>query len=144
VEPDEVNDYLISVETPEISQKAKIGNVLLRPQVNIEGMISCSDKLNNFILSLALQGAKDEVLEAAEVVFKYEGYIEKEREIAEKISRLEEIELHEDFDYRKLQSLSSEAREKLMKIKPRTLGQASRISGVSPSDISVLMVFLGR
>jgi tRNA uridine 5-carboxymethylaminomethyl modification enzyme len=144
VEPDEVNEYLISAETPEITQKAKIGNILLRPQVNMEGLISCSGKLNSFISSLNFQSSQVEVLEAAEVVFKYEGYIEKEKEIAEKIGRLEDIELHEDFDYGKLKSLSSEAREKLTKIKPSTLGQASRISGVSPSDISVLMVFLGR
>ena len=83
-------------------------------------------------------------MEEAEILIKYEGYVEKEREIAERINKLEEIILYEDFDYHKIKSLSSEAREKLTKIKPRTLGQASRISGVSPSDISVLMVYLGR
>jgi tRNA uridine 5-carboxymethylaminomethyl modification enzyme len=75
-------------------------------------------------------------------LIKYEGYISKEQESAQKLLKLENIELHEDFDYKKITSLSSEAREKLSKIKPRTIGQASRISGVSPSDVSVLIVFL--
>ena len=75
---------------------------------------------------------------------KYDGYINKEQEVANKLSRLEHIELHSNFDYKSLKSLSSEAREKLSKIKPSSIGQASRISGISPSDISVLMVFLGR
>ena len=75
---------------------------------------------------------------------KYEGYIHKEHEMAEKLSRLEDLKLHEDFDYKLLSSLSAEAREKLHQIKPRTIGQASRISGITPSDISILMVYLGR
>ncbi len=75
---------------------------------------------------------------------KYAGYIHKEKEMAEKLTRLEDITLHDDFDYRQLKSLSVEAREKLSKIRPKTIGQASRISGVSPSDVSVLMVYLGR
>ena len=85
----------------------------------------------------------DEILEEVEISFKYENYIEKEKEIADKMNGLENIRISEDFDFNKLISLSSEAREKLSKIRPRTLGQASRISGVSPSDISVLMVYLG-
>jgi tRNA uridine 5-carboxymethylaminomethyl modification enzyme len=83
-------------------------------------------------------------LEEVEISIKYERYIEKEKEIADKLKKYEDIELHEDFDYAHLKSLSYEAREKLLKIKPRSIGQASRISGVSPSDISVLLVYLGR
>jgi len=85
-----------------------------------------------------------EVVESAEILIKYDNYIQKEQEIAAKISRLEDIRLHDDFDYHKLKSLSWEAREKLSKIRPGTIGQASRISGVNPSDISVLIVYLGR
>ena len=80
----------------------------------------------------------------AEIQLKYAGYIKKEEELVEKLGRLEDVHLHEDFNYGSISSLSSEAREKLNRIKPRTLGQASRISGVSPSDVSVLMVHLGR
>jgi tRNA uridine 5-carboxymethylaminomethyl modification enzyme len=86
----------------------------------------------------------EEIIESAEILLKYDGYISKEQEVANKLLRLEHIELHANFDYRSLKSLSSEAREKLSRIKPSSIGQASRISGISPSDISVLMVFLGR
>ena len=144
IEPGEVNNYLVSIDTPEILQKIKIGNLLLRPQVDLMSLLKFTEKFNDFISSIDLENLLYEVLEEVEITIKYQGYIEKEKEIAEKISRLEDIELHESFDYKKLKSLSSEAREKLSRIKPRTLGQASRISGVSPSDISVLMVFLGR
>ncbi|HET8964441.1 MAG TPA: tRNA uridine-5-carboxymethylaminomethyl(34) synthesis enzyme MnmG, partial [Chitinophagales bacterium] len=85
-----------------------------------------------------------ETLEEAEILMKYEGYILKEHELVDKQIRLEDLILHDDFDYKRLTSLSAEAREKLTKIKPRTLGQASRISGITPSDISILMVYLGR
>ncbi|MEM1259858.1 MAG: tRNA uridine-5-carboxymethylaminomethyl(34) synthesis enzyme MnmG, partial [Bacteroidota bacterium] len=85
-----------------------------------------------------------EVLEQAEVQVKYSGYIEKEKNNADKLQRLENIKIPEDFDYSKLKSLSSEAREKLQEIRPVTISQASRISGVSPSDVSVLLVFMGR
>ena len=83
-------------------------------------------------------------IEYSEISIKYEGYIKKERDMAGKMNRLEEIKIHPDFDYNKLQSLSYEGREKLIKIKPGTIGQASRISGVSPSDISVLLIYMGR
>ena len=85
-----------------------------------------------------------EAVEQAEIMMKYEGYISKEQEMVEKLSRLEHIQLQDSFDYLSVRSLSSEARQKLSDIRPRTLGQASRISGVSPADISVLMVYLGR
>jgi tRNA uridine 5-carboxymethylaminomethyl modification enzyme len=99
-------------------------------------------ELDHFLISL--NGKDPEELEEAEIQIKYESYIQKEQEIVEKLSKYEHITLQPDFDYYSLKSLSSEAREKLSKIMPRTLGQASRISGVSPSDISVLIVYLGH
>jgi tRNA uridine 5-carboxymethylaminomethyl modification enzyme len=144
VNSDEVNDLLISADTPVLIQKTKIGNLLLRPQIFISELVKHLPAFDNFIKSLNLGTKYDEILEEAEISFKYENYIEKEKEIADKQNRLENINISEDFDFMKLQSLSSEAREKLTRIRPRTLGQASRISGVSPSDISVLMVYLGR
>lgn len=144
VTADEINDLLISVGTPVLIQKTKIGNLLLRPQVFISELVKHLPVFENFINSLNLGTKYDEILEEAEISFKYENYIEKEKEIADKQNRLENINISEDFDFMKLLSLSSEAREKLSRIRPRTLGQASRISGVSPSDISVLMVYLGR
>ena len=144
IEPNEINELLKELDTPIILQKAKLGNLLLRPQVSISDLSKKSNKLKEFISDLELNNFSDEVLEESEILFKYECYIEKEKEIADKINRLEDIEIHCDFNYHKLKSLSSEAREKLSKIKPGTLGQASRISGVSPSDISVLLVYLGR
>ena len=86
----------------------------------------------------------EEIVETAEIAIKYEGYIVRERQMADKIKRLEKIKLLPDFDYEKLKSLSTEARQKLKKLKPGTIGQASRISGVSPSDISVLLIYMGR
>jgi len=144
INPEEVNNLLTEAETPVISQKTKISNLLLRPQIFIQDLVKNSIKLKDYLSGLDLSNFGDEIIEEVEILIKYEGYVEKEKELAEKMNRLEDIELHEDFDFNKLQSLSSEAREKLTKIKPRTLGQASRISGVSPSDISVLMVYLGR
>ena len=91
-----------------------------------------------------LSGFGNEVLELSEILMKYEGYIEKESNEANKIMRLEHIAIHNDFDYSRLASLSAEAREKMERVRPKTIGQASRISGVSPSDISILMVYLGR
>jgi tRNA uridine 5-carboxymethylaminomethyl modification enzyme len=144
IRPEEVNEMLIHSETSAISRKSKIGNLLLRPQVMIMDLKKHSAAFERFISELDMGDLAEEVLEQTEIQFKYEGYIEKERELADKINRLEDIELSDDLDYHKLKSLSSEAREKLARIKPGTLGQASRISGVSPSDISVLMVYLGR
>ena len=142
--PDEINTLLKEKETNNISHKTKIGNILLRPQININEIEKHVFSFRIFVEDLDLGKEKNEILEEAEILIKYEGYIEKEKDIAEKITRLENIELPKDFDYHKLKSLSSEAREKLSKIKPSTIGQASRISGVSPSDISVLLVHFKR
>ena len=100
--------------------------------------------MQNYLVTCRLGDYYSEIVEEVEILIKYESYIEKEKEIADKMNRLEDITLPSNFDFNKLSSLSSEAREKLSKIRPETLGQASRISGVSPSDISVLLVYLGR
>ena len=140
--PDEVKEYLVESGTQPIAQKTRIEQLLLRPQVYLSGLIENIKTLKDFV---ELHSEFDtEILEEAEIQIKYSGYIKKEKEIAAKLQKYEEIELHADFDYQKLQSISFEAREKLSALKPRTIGQASRISGVSPSDISVLLVYLGR
>ncbi len=143
VSPDEINDYVVSVGSKPLPQKIKMENLLLRPEITFDGMIKNITTLSNFIDSLE-KNHKDEILEETEILVKYDNYIRKEQEIANKISKLENIKLHDNFDYQNLKSLSYEAREKLSKIRPKTIGQASRISGVSPSDISVLVVYLGR
>jgi tRNA uridine 5-carboxymethylaminomethyl modification enzyme len=139
--PDEVNELLVSRETDTIRQKTKLFNLISRPQVEFNSLRSTFIPLNDFINDHQIN---DETLEQAAIMMKYEGYIEKEEEFVKKMNRFENIVLHSDFDYLKINSLSNEARQKLSNIKPRTLGQASRISGVSPSDISVLMVYLGK
>ena len=141
VEPDILNAYLTTTGSPEVTQKLKVGTLVSRPQVTLSDMIHAIPELNLFVTE---QNFDSEIIEEAEILLKYEGYIQKEQEVANKLTRLEYIELHEQFNYTALKSLSSEAREKLTRIKPRSIGQASRISGISPSDISVLMVFLGR
>jgi tRNA uridine 5-carboxymethylaminomethyl modification enzyme len=142
--PTEINEYLAEKETNEIKQPTKIYNVLLRPQVALNDIISLNENLSNFCNSIKDKSFYSEVLECVEIKVKYQGYVDKEKENALKISKFEQIELKSDFDYSKLQAISYEGREKLSAIKPRTIGQASRISGVSPSDISVLLVYLGR
>jgi tRNA uridine 5-carboxymethylaminomethyl modification enzyme len=142
VSPDLVNGVLEQLDTAPIRQKSKLGALLLRPQVSMTHLIKSVDFLRGFIEREINNDV--EVVEEAEVLVKYEGYISKEQEIAEKLARFEDIQLHLDFDYHGLSSLSYEAREKLSRQKPATIGQASRISGVSPSDIAVLLVYLGR
>jgi len=142
IEPGSVNQMLEENGTPGINQKSKIINLLLRPQISLHQLINTIGSLREFVKTLG--DNLEEEIEETEILLKYEGYISKENDIAKKLTRLENVELKEDFNYHNLQSLSFEAREKLSKIKPRTLGQASRISGVSPADISVLIVYLGR
>jgi tRNA uridine 5-carboxymethylaminomethyl modification enzyme len=141
VSPEEINAFLESRESEPLKQKVKLSSVLLRPQVYLKEIIEHLLELKAFFESL---GDVNASLEQAEILLKYEGYLQKEQDVVEKMSRLEEINLHDNFNYSVLESLSTEARQKLTKIRPSTLGQASRISGVSPSDISVLMVHLGR
>ena len=143
VAPDDVKVLLQDKNTSPLSQKGKLANILLRPQIQISDLFEGEPEFRKFVTSVDPE-IRDEVLQEVEIQVKYGGYIEKESDIASKLSRLEDLKLDHDFDYFKLSSLSYEAREKLSKLKPRTLGQASRISGVSPADISVLTVFLGR
>ncbi len=139
ITPEKVNDLLETLGTPGITQAVKMFQLITRPQIGFSDLRK-SDKsfdqmLNNY---------DKETVEQAEIKVKYESYFEKELEIVDKMKRMEDHTINAEFNYLNLVSLSKEAREKLMKIKPRTLGQASRISGVSPSDISVLMVHMGR
>ena len=139
VEPNAVNNMLEEAGTAPIKQKLKLINLLLRPQVDIIGLRNNVEELNSFLMDY-----DEEMVTSATIALKYDGYIEKEKEMAEKMNRLEAVKLNTKMDYSQIQSLSSEAVEKLGSIKPRTIGQASRISGVSPSDISVLLVHVGR
>ncbi|NNE54729.1 MAG: tRNA uridine-5-carboxymethylaminomethyl(34) synthesis enzyme MnmG, partial [Flavobacteriales bacterium] len=142
VSPNEINDYLESLGSAPIKQKVKLDSVITRPHVTIGGLRTQVAPLEEMANNLGER--EKEILENLEIQMKYEGYISKEQEMAEKMSRLEEVKLPSDLPYARLTSLSAEAREKLEEIQPATLGHASRISGVSPSDISVLMIYLGR
>lgn len=139
VSPEEVNGALAEIGSAEMKQKMKLDKVLARPHVGLLMLAQAIPALRDL-----LSGYTKETIESAEIELKYEGYIEKEMEIADRMSRLEDIKLETNFDYNQLKSLSIEARQKLAKIKPTSLGQAQRISGVSPSDIAVLMVHMGR
>jgi tRNA uridine 5-carboxymethylaminomethyl modification enzyme len=140
-DPNELNPYLEAQQSPGVTQKVKYSGIVARPQVSLIDMKNALPTLKEHFEG---RNIDDNDLTLAEIQMKYEGYIKKEQEVADKLSRLEHIELHANFDYSALKSLSTEARQKLSAIKPRNIGQASRISGVSPSDISVLMVYLGR
>jgi len=142
IKPDLINNALESIGTTPLSQGCKLIELLNRPQVTIENIAPHIDSFKNIIGSIDQK--RDEIIEAAEVLMKYKGYIEREKIIADKIQRLESIKIKGRFDYELLQSLSTEARQKLKKIDPETLAQASRIPGISPSDINVLLVLLGR
>ncbi|MFO8023412.1 MAG: FAD-dependent oxidoreductase, partial [Perlabentimonas sp.] len=138
----EINPYLSSINSKPIKQKRKLIDIALRPEVSLKMCMQTSKILTDNHPSLL--ATENEILEAAEIRIKYGGYIERERQVAEKIRRLDYVHIHNDFDYSTLKSLSTEARQKLQKHKPKTIGQASRIPGVSPSDINVLLVYLGR
>ncbi len=142
VKPEYINEYLLLKETTELKQAVKLKTILLRTQVSFYELLDIITPLLKLKENLELQ--TKEVFDAAEILIKYESYIERERLVADKIKRLEHVFIREDFDYSKLGSLSTEATQKLTRIKPKTIGQASRISGVSPSDINVLLVYLGR
>ncbi len=139
IDMNSANDLLTSLGTATLNQNVKLFNVLSRPQVGIEDIRKVSPAFNELLNTF-----DKETVEQAEIKIKYESYFEKENEIVNKMQKMEDKSINPDFDYTKLLSLSKEAREKLLKIKPRTLGQASRISGVSPSDISVLMVHITK
>ena len=139
LEPEQINDYLIGVYSSPLSLKQKVAQILLRPGVSLKPMMKSCDFLQKL-----LENFDEQALEQAEIQLKYATYIEKEKELVEKMSQLENLIIPDNFNYTKLVSLSNEARQKFEKIKPKTLGQASRISGVNPSDIQILMLFMGR
>ena len=139
--PEEINKTLKSKNSTEIKQKMKIDKVLSRPKITISDFTSTNKALNKYV---AEEKMEKSVLEQAEIEIKYTGYISREKDVADKIKRLESVKIPKDIDFTKFSSLSNESKEKLTKIKPTSLGQASRISGIKPSDISVLMVYLGR
>lgn len=139
VGPEELNGYLQAVDSAPIIQKMKLHNILLRPQADIPGMAAVLPELARFLAPY-----EQEFTELAEINIKYDGYIKKEEEMVQKMTRLEDLHLNPDFDYAGINGLSIEARQKLARMKPRTIGQASRISGVNPADVSVLLVHLGR
>ena len=139
----DINDYLIQNEISPLKHSTKLFDLILRPQLNIAILENILPELREKIFQID-QLRRDEILESAEIQIKYSGYIDRERAIADKLHRLEDIQIENRFDYENILSLSTEARQKLTKINPKTIGQASRITGVSPNDVSVLLVLLGR
>jgi tRNA uridine 5-carboxymethylaminomethyl modification enzyme len=142
VEPERINPILEQKKTSPIRQKVKMDGVLARPFMTIHDLQIASDPLSEFIENIGNESR--DVLEQAEIMIKYKGYLDREQEVADKLSRLEYVKIPNDINYHKFSSLSNEAKEKLTEICPDTLGQAGRISGIKPSDISVLMIYLGR
>lgn len=142
VDPTDANDVIVPRGTEPIKQKVKLLSLLLRPQLSLSDITNLSGSIST--LAQSFNELRNEVEELTEIKLKYEGYIEKERSLASRFSHLEDVPLPPDLPFSKLSSLSMEARQKLESVRPSTLGQASRISGISPADISVLMVYLGR
>ena len=140
VKPEEINPILEANNSSVMKQSDKMFKIFARPNITIDDMRKVT-AVNDYVVDHNLD---DEVIEQTEIQVKYSGYIEKEKNNADKLSRLENIKIPKNFDYSKLKSMSLEAREKLNKIRPVTISQASRISGVSPSDVSVLLVYMGR
>lgn len=139
LEPNEINEFLETVHSSPLLNKQKVLQLLLRPNIGLGAMMATVPNLKR-----VLQEFDEETLEQVEIQTKYDTYIEKEKELVAKMSQLEELLIPANFNYNKLFSLSNEARQKFIKIRPQTLGQASRISGVNPSDVQILMVFMGR
>ena len=148
VDPGSINEFLDSVETNRIGQRVKAITIASRPQVVLKDFLGQLRKMSERDLLINCkepgQIKPDEVIESAEIRIKYEGYIQREKIIAEKIKRLEKVKIPDDIDYSELLSISTEGRQKLSRIKPGSIGQAGRISGVSPSDINILLMYLGR
>ncbi|MCF8361839.1 MAG: tRNA uridine-5-carboxymethylaminomethyl(34) synthesis enzyme MnmG [Prolixibacteraceae bacterium] len=142
IKPETINDYLISVKSSPLKQSVKLIDVVSRPQVNLKDIIENVSELKQKVLSI--NDRVDEIIESVEIKIKYSGYIDRERLMADKFKRLNDIVIENKFDYQSLHTISTEGRQKLAKINPKTIGQASRIPGVSPSDINVLLVLMGR
>ena len=138
VSPNDINPILDSVNSSTISQKVKLNSIILRPQIAVSNLLGI-DSLFDFLSTYS-----DEELEQAEILLKYEGYIQREKEMADKLQNVDNIFIKEDFNYHNIKSLSKEAIEKLNKVRPTTLGQASRISGIKPSDVSSILLFIQK
>lgn len=141
IEPEDINQYLEQIESAPLKQKVKLDSVITRPQVDLKDFLKTYPPLKNFLDQLIVC---DDAIEEAEILIKYKSYIEKEQINAERIAKFDHIILPINFDYMTLHSISYEGREKLNKLKPTTIGQASRISGISPADISVLLIYLNK
>ena len=139
VETADINPYLETIDSALLDDKQKASKIILRPNVTLDGMLQVIPSL-----ATALESYEKYSIEQAEIQVKYETYIRKEEDLVEKVSHLENLVIPDTFDFEKLTAISSEAKQKFKKVRPRTLGQASRISGVSPSDIQILMVYMGR
>lgn len=144
VRPDEANEALARRGTSPLRQTARLRDLLTRPQIDLAWLVEFSPQLREWIDANIEEERRDEILECAEIEVKYAGYIERERQLADKLRRLEDVRLRGRLDYASIHSLSTEARQKLARIDPETVAQASRIPGVSPADISILLLLLGR
>lgn len=141
ISPKEINSYLETKETPVLTQKVKLSNLLLRPQVSLMELIPHSEPVQTFLQQNEIT---DVIIENSEIAIKYESYIKKEEELADKMKQLDHIKIPKDIQYNEIPSLSLEARDKLSRVQPQNLGQASRISGVNPSDIAILMILINK
>ncbi|MGZ5219478.1 MAG: tRNA uridine-5-carboxymethylaminomethyl(34) synthesis enzyme MnmG, partial [Chitinophagaceae bacterium] len=139
LEPEEVNGFFEKLNSSPITEKQKAEKILLRPGIELDEMIAALPVLQTKLIDFSKEN-----IEQASIQIKYDIYIEKEKELVTRMSQLEDLEIPSTFDYKKILSLGNEAREKLSRIQPRTLGQASRISGINPSDVQILMVYMGR
>lgn len=137
--PDDINPFFEKTSSSPIIEKQKASKLLLRPEIELNDLMNALPALHN-----ELKDFSKDIIEQASIQIKYDVYIEKEKELVERMSQLENLMIPETFDYKKISALGNEAREKLLKIKPSTLGQASRISGINPSDVQILMVYMGR
>ena len=142
VKPHDINPALEALGTTPLREGCKIADLIARPQLTMKNLAEILPELRQALESLP--NRKEEITEAAEIKMKYKGYIERERLVAEKMHRLENIKIRGHFHYSEMQQLSTEARQKLEKIDPETLAQASRIPGVSPSDINIMLVLMKR
>ncbi|MFL5811211.1 MAG: tRNA uridine-5-carboxymethylaminomethyl(34) synthesis enzyme MnmG, partial [Flavisolibacter sp.] len=139
IDPLEINSYFKEIASSLITEKQKLDKIILRPGVGLMDIMMSVPTVHD-----ALSAFSSESLEQAEIQTKYQVYIDKEKDLVERMYQLENLEIPELFDYQRIISLGAEAREKLNRVKPRTLGQASRISGINPSDVQILMVYMGR
>ncbi len=137
--PDDINEFLNSIGSTPLKEKQKLSQLVLRPEIKLEQVLGSNENINNIFNLYSIES-----LEQAEILEKYSVYIEKERDLVNRMKQVEDLLIPADFNYTKVNSISTEAREKLTKMRPKTLGQASRISGINPSDIQILMVYMGR